>query len=102
MKIKRLKKIEVNSNIFNIVWDSKSYGGSFSYEDNRITIGCKDKSPIYLFSIILHELLEICSLEMGIRYTKPATTCDYIFNLDHTQFTTLTNMAAGLTSKFIE
>lgn len=39
MKIKRIRSIKINSNIFKIKWDKSHCGGSFSYSDLDIEIG---------------------------------------------------------------
>jgi hypothetical protein len=102
MKIKRIKKLKVNSYLFNLVWDSASYGGSFSYEKLNITIGVKSKIDEEIFEIICHELLEIVAVEMRTRLSRPDCGDDYIFVYDHRQHSTTANMFAGLVSQFIK
>lgn len=101
MQINYLKKIQIFNMMFRIKYDPESFGGSFNYNDSEIIIGTKDKDVGYILGIISHELLEILSIELGIRYRKPLSE-DYLFVADHAQFTSLTNAHAGLLSKFIK
>ena len=47
MNIKRIKKLKVSAVIFDVVWDTKIYGGHFSYGTHVLTIGLKDKQVNY-------------------------------------------------------
>lgn len=100
MKIKRIKKIKVNSVTFDVIWDSEIYGGSFSYGTYEIRIGTKDGQEI--FETICHELMEIVACEMRVRLIRTDCDTDYIFVYDHRQHTTMMAMFAGLLSQFIK
>ena len=100
MKIKRIKSLKVNSVVFNVVWDSKIYGGSFSYGTHILTIGLKDDQEV--FETICHELMEIVACEMRVRLTRTDCDGDYIFVYDHRQHTTMICMFSGLLSQFIK
>lgn len=101
MKIKRIKKLRINSIEFNIVWDNSHSGGSFSYGGRVINIGTKtDQSRI--FQIISHELMEICSCEMFVRFNRLDVDSDYVFVYDHRQFATMMEMFTGLLMQFIK
>ena len=100
MKIKRIKKLKVNSVSFDIIWDPKIYGGSFSYGTYIIRIGVKDKQEI--FETICHELMEIVACEMRVRLSRPDCDTDYVFVYDHRQHTTMIGMFSGLLSQFIK
>lgn len=98
MKIKRLKTIRINHLNWKIVWDKTDSGGSFKYKDQTITIGCE--IPELIFETLFHELMEICMEELRIRY-KRQDCDDFIFVLDHRQFTVLNEMFIGLLEQFI-
>ena len=102
MRIKRLKKIQINSYVFNIKWDPKSIEANFCYRDSIITIGTKNQDTHIIFMLLCHELFEICAIEMHVRYERPDCTGDYLFNFDHKQHDTLSNMLAGLLNQFIQ
>ncbi len=100
MKIKRLKKLKVNSYDFEIIWDKSIYGASFDYASLRIVIGTKDTDSI--LDCINHELMGICACEMHVRLSRDDCDSDYIFVYDHRQFTTMMRMFTGLQAQFIE
>ena len=101
MKIKRIKRIKINCFDFKIEWDKTHNGGSFSYSENTINIGVKKSSNNEIFMVICHELMEICALELNIRFNRPDCDSDYLFSYDHRQHETMMNMFAGLLSQFI-
>jgi len=98
MKIKRIKKLRVNCYIFKVVWDSELNGASFNYIEKIIIIGTKQNNMI--LSNILHELMEIVTIEMGVRLSRPDCDCDHIFVYDHRQHTTMMEMLSGLLLQF--
>ena len=100
MKIKRIKKLRVNSTIFEIGWDKKQNGGSFSYHERTITIGTEGGEN-RVFMILNHELMEIVKIEMNVRFTRPDNPSNYIFVYDHCQFDTIMEMFTGLQVQFI-
>jgi len=100
MKIKRIKKLRINNTVFKIIWNKKFSGGNFYFKNNTITIGTKKENII--LECILHELFEICCLEMGVRYDRTDCETDYLFNFNHQQHTTLICMLSGLIEQFIE
>lgn len=101
MKIKRLNSIRINSFTFDIKWDKKHNGGSFSYGKNEIEIGVKGGKVDEMFMVICHEIMEICTIEMNVRLQRPDCESDYIFVYDHRQHETLMNMHSSLIAQFI-
>ena len=101
MKIKRIKKIKINCTTFDVIWTKKHGGGSFGYSPPEIEIGVKDRSESEIFMIACHELMEICALEMNVRFRRPDCDSDYLFVYDHRQHETMINMFSGLLSEFI-
>lgn len=102
MKIKRIKRLKVNSYMFKVIWEKGSGGGSIAYSNREICIGLENNDDDLLFMIICHELLELCAVEMNVRLSRVDCDSDYIFVYDHRQHETLMNMFAGLLSQFIE
>jgi len=102
MKIKKIKKLKVNCFEFDIVWNNKHNGGSFSYLPNKIEIGTLRLSNEEILMIICHEVMEIVTEEMNVRFVRPDCTTDYIFSYDHRQHETMMNMFSGLISQFIK
>ena len=101
MKIKRLKKIRVNSYIFNIEWDKEFGGAEFYYQTRVLKIGTKDASEAIILERLCHELWEVCAIELNIRYARTDCDGDYLFNYDHRQHTTMSEMFAGLLAQFL-
>lgn len=101
MKLKRIKKIKVNSYDFNVVWSNKESGGSFDYNKHEIVIGTKDNTESEQFQIIVHELLEICACECMCRFVRGDVLDDYYFMYDHRLHDIKANMLSALIQEFI-
>lgn len=102
MKIKRIRKLKVNSFTFNIKWVNTEGGASFSYGDKEMVFHTKDFTDEQLLMLVCHELMEVCAIELNVRMMRPDCETDYIFVYDHRQHETITNMFAGLLSQFLE
>lgn len=101
MKLKRIRKLKVNSFEFSVTWDRSHDGGSFNYGDMSINVGVLRAADNEIFMVLCHELWEICAIEMNVRLRRPDCDSDYVFVYDHRQHETMTNMFAGLISQFI-
>ncbi len=102
MKIKRIKKLKVNSYNFDVMWDKGlNCAGSVSYRNHKIIIGVKHGVEAEIFETICHELMELCAMEMHVHYRRPDCDTDFIFVYDHRQHDTMINMFAGLLTQFI-
>lgn len=101
VRVKRLKKVRINCRDFSIEWSKKTSGGSFNFTDRVITIGLKHNIETEIFEVLCHELMEIVMCEMYVRLSRPDCDTDYIFVLDHRQFSSAVNMFSGLINQFI-
>ncbi len=101
MRIRRIRKLRVNSYDFDVVWCKDHNGASFDFRTLEIVIGVKSGRTADAFQNICHELQEICACEMHARFQRPDVGDDYIFVYDHRQHDTMVNMFAGLLAQFI-
>ena len=67
----------------------------------EIRIATKGIPGSRTWEIICHELMEICAVEMCVRFHRPDCDSDYLFVYDHRQHDTMINMFAALVSQFI-
>jgi hypothetical protein len=102
VKIKKIKKLRVNSFVFDISYADKGLGGRFSFPERKLELGIKGADDEHALMILAHELMEICTIEMNCRLHRPDVDSDYIFVMDHRQFETACNMFSGLLSQFLE
>ena len=100
MKIKKIKKLNINSKEFTVRWDYRG-GGYFSMGERVIGLDSSIGDDI-LLEIIAHELMEIVLVEMHVRLDRPDVMEDYIFVYDHRQFATAMSMFTGLFKQFIK
>jgi len=108
MKIKRIKTLTVMNTTFKVYWDKNySQGATFSYQNKhhsesflRIGLGNKENDDV-LLEYILHELMEMCCIELIVRYERFDVKGEYLFCYDHRQHTTLMTMLAGALKQFI-
>lgn len=101
MKIKRIKTFKVNCYEFDVVWEKDNCAARFSYEDRKLYIGVQNVPEEELLHLLTHELLEICAIEMHVRYGRPDCFGDYLFSYDHRQHSTLAAMLAGCLTQFL-
>ena len=102
MKIKKIRKIKVNSCVFKISWSIKTTDSSVDFKESKITIGTKGLDIPEIFDSVCHELLEIAAADTGVRLDRPDCDGDYVFVYDHRQHDTMCNMFAGMLSQFIK
>lgn len=101
MKIKRIKKLKVNSYAFDVKWNKAHNGASFCYADRIIEIGVRYGRDDEIFQLICHELMELCAVEQHVRFKRPNVDSDYIFMYDHRQHDAMMSLFASLVSQFI-
>ena len=99
--LKRKKKLQVNSYLFDVVWDKKVGGGSFNYTTRKLTIGTRDNDELEQFMILSHELSELAATECHCRFNRPDCDGDFIFCYDHRQHDIISNMASGWLWQFL-
>lgn len=104
MEIKFIKKVEILSSNFDVIWDKTSDGGSFDWNNNTIIVGIKSykKDPLYTFSILSHEIMEVILVGMGARFGNGRTMDNYLFNFDHQTFENAIQIHIQALSKFIK
>lgn len=103
MKINQIESVEILASRFQIIWDYSHDGGNFSCSESTITIGIKsiDKDPLYTFSVISHEIMEIVLVLMGCRFMNGRTGENYLFNFTHQEFENAIQIHSQALSKFI-
>lgn len=104
IEIKFIKDIEILSAKFKLVWEKNNDGGSFSWASAEIKIGIKSvkTDPLYTFSVISHELMELILTGMGGRFENGRTHDNFLFNFDHQTFENAIQVHAQAISKFIK
>ena len=103
MKIKRIKKLQVNCYTFNVKWNKKSNGARFDYHDKILEFGvAKDVDDSFLLMLVCHELMELAAIELNVRLYRPDCDDDYIFVYDHRQHDSMMNLFASLLQQFLE
>jgi len=102
MELKRIKTLQINSNIFRVTWDKTKFNSSFYYDTRIITIGTKNQDTLQIFNSICHELMEMVAAENYVRHDRNDVRDDFIFVYDHRQHTVMMASFAGLLAQFIK
>ena len=104
MLLKLPKNIVILSNNFKITYNKNSNGGYFSWKDNILEIGTKDlnDNPIYVYSVISHEIMEVILVGLGGRFENNRTMNNYLFNFDHQTFENAMQLHSECMIKFIK
>ncbi len=104
MKLNLLKEININSIKFNITWDKLSDGADFSIGNGTIRIGIKSlkQDPLFVFSILSHEIMEIIYVLLGCRFVNGRTGDNYLFNFDHQSFENSIQIYSQTINQFIK
>ena len=101
MKVKRIKKIKINSREFNVKWINKYGGAGFSYSEPEIYFCTKGRQESEILMMVCHELQEICAVDMSVRLNRPDCDSDYIFVYDHRQHDTMMEMFSTALASFL-
>lgn len=104
MKINQLKQITILSHTFDIVWNKKHAGGSFDFRTSIIEIGtlCLKKEPLYVYSTISHEIMEVIQVIMGTRFTNSREPDKYTFLQSHQEFENAIQLHTEIMVKFLK
>lgn len=106
MKIKKIKKVIIGSRTFKVIWNKNHNGGSLEYghkvKEPYIEIGTSEFNDIHILDTIMHELMELITLLMHVRFDRKDVNSDYMFVYDHRQHDTMMSMMAGAVSQFIQ
>lgn len=102
VRLNFIKKINILSCGFTVVWDKTRDGGSFSWDEALITIGYKTykTDPLYTLHIINHELMELILVGLGNRYVNGRND-DYLFSFNHQSFENAIKVHTQALSEFI-
>lgn len=102
MKIKQVKQIVILANKVDITWDKTHGGGSFNLAEGKMNIGIKhiQNDPMYVLSIISHEIMEAIFVLMGARILGARLENNYIFHFDHQTFENAIQLHTELMLKF--
>ncbi len=103
MKLKKINKVQILSNTFDVFYDNKSDGGSFDWAESKIVIGTKSykKDPLYTISVLSHELMEGILIMTGGRFSNGRTFDTYLFNFDHQIFANAIRLHIEALNKFL-
>jgi len=108
MKLKFPKEITLGSTKFEVKYDKKLDGASFSYPNKNkkaiITIGIQDLNvnQTEIFNSIIHELSEILHVEMYQRFRHQDNDSNYLFSYSHKEFAVHCSFLAEALTKFIK
>lgn len=97
--IKKLKKVEILGLMFDVKWDKNESGGHAYTGDNEIMIGCKYKR--YVFSILLHEISEVCHILLHQHYADRSVSENFKILMDHKEFEIHCDLVAQTIQKFM-
>jgi hypothetical protein len=102
--INKVKEITILANRFEIIYDETHNGGAFNFSAGTIEIGTKslEKDPLYVISIISHEVMEAILECMGARYADPRISGNYLFSFNHQTFENAIQLHTEIMSKFYD
>lgn len=102
MRIKQIKKVEILSSEFQVIYNKTHNGGKFSLNNSTIEIGIKSikQDPLYTHSIISHEIMEIILETLGARFMNGRSD-DYLFSFNHQTFENAIQLHSQAMAKFL-
>lgn len=88
---------------FDVIQDPEEGGGSFSFPQNKITIGTKylEKDPHSVWMVICHEVFEAAMTALNYRYADPSVEGNWKFFMDHKEFENVVTIASYALSQFV-
>ena len=104
MKIKFPKTILIGIDTFKVIKDNKSFSSSFDWGAGELRLGTKAIKTDFgnFFSGLVHEIFEMWTVSLYIRYTRPDNYDDYEFHFDHRLFSVLMENASKTLLEFID
>lgn len=103
VKIRFIHSFEMLGSTIRVTWDKNSGGGFFNWGESKMVIGLKNykDDPMYTYSIISHEVMEMILVAMGGRYANGRTGENYLFNFDHQTFENAIQVHTQVMAKFL-
>ncbi|MEO5991402.1 MAG: hypothetical protein ABIP68_07165 [Ferruginibacter sp.] len=104
MKLNFIKKIEILSTTFAVEYDKTTDSCFFSFKNSKIGVGIRSYKidPLYTFSALSHELMELTLVSMCARFESEREQHRYLFSFDHQTFENAIQIHAQAISKFIK
>jgi hypothetical protein len=103
MKIKFPKRITILACEFKVIQDKRAGGGSFNTKEGTMTIGTLylEDDPSSVFNAICHEVMEIITSLLCLRYSDQSVMGNYKFIMDHKEFQTAIIVFSDIIKNFI-
>lgn len=104
MELKFPRKVNVGPFTFEVDYNKKGAGASFSFSERKIEIGIAhiEKDQDYVFMLLCHEIMEICHVVTCTRYHDESVDANYKFFLDHKEFENNINLFSKAIQQFIK
>lgn len=104
IQINFIKEVTILWSKFKIIYDKNTNWWSFSFWKCEIIIWTKSYNidPVYMITVISHEILEVILVSMGARFDNERTRENYLFNFDHQTYENTVQIHTEIMLKFIK